>query len=269
MERVNDPLFFLSALRIAGSIMANDRETERLDKYICSVTSFTRSVLGKEIRKRGASLNGKQIKDPSVKVREGDVIEIAGMEITVSLKPVYLMMNKPAGVVSANSDDSYDTVFSLLPERYARCHCVGRLDLDTEGLLLITDDGQWSHMITSPAKGVRKVYRAVLASDFSDEAVSRIRNGIELRGEKEPAFAEVTKVGPLTWDFAVTEGRYHEIKRIAAAAGSSVTALRRLSIGALSLDESLAPGMYRELDANEILLPLANGSSSDEDGRGS
>ena len=107
--------------------MANDRETERLDKYICSVTSFTRSVLGKEIRKRGASLNGKQIKDPSVKVREGDVIEIAGMEITVSLKPVYLMMNKPAGVVSANSDDSYDTVFSLLPERYARGFSLSRM----------------------------------------------------------------------------------------------------------------------------------------------
>ena len=91
--------------------MANDRETERLDKYVCSVTSFTRSVLGKEIRKRGASLNGKQVKDPSVKVTDGDVIGIAGMEITVSLKPVYLMMNKPVGVVSANSDDSFDTVF--------------------------------------------------------------------------------------------------------------------------------------------------------------
>ena len=116
MERVTDPLFFLSAFRIRGLTMANDRETERLDKYVCSVTSFTRSVLGKEIRKRGASLNGKQVKDPSVKVTDGDVIGIAGMEITVSLKPVYLMMNKPVGVVSANSDDSFDTVFSLLPK---------------------------------------------------------------------------------------------------------------------------------------------------------
>ena len=249
--------------------MANDRETERLDKYVCSVTSFTRSVLGKEIRKRGAVLNGSPVKNPSVKVRSGDVISIAGMEITVSLKPVYLMMNKPSGVVSANSDDSFDTVFSLLPECYARCHCVGRLDIDTEGLLLITDDGQWSHRITSPSKGVRKVYRAVLESDFTDEAVSRIRNGIELRGEKEPAFAEVTKVAPLTWDFAVTEGRYHEIKRIAAAAGSRVTALRRLSIGALSLDGSLAPGMYRELDEREILLPLSGSSPSDENGSSS
>ena len=267
MERVTDPLFFLSAFRIRGLTMAIDRESERLDKYVCSVTSFTRSVLGKEIRKRGASLNGKQVKDPSVKVTDGDVIGIAGMEITVSLKPVYLMMNKPVGVVSANSDDSFDTVFSLLPECYARCHCVGRLDIDTEGLLLITDDGQWSHRITSPAKGVRKVYRAVLAEELSDEAIARIRNGIELRGEKEPAFAEVTKVAQLTYDFAVTEGRYHEIKRIAAAAGSRVEELRRLSIGALSLDETLEPGMYRALCDDEVLLPLANAASDEDGGR--
>ena len=237
--------------------MANDRETERLDKYICSVTSFTRSVLGKEIRKRGASLNGKQIKDPSVKVREGDVIEIAGMEITVSLKPVYLMMNKPAGVVSATQDNRDKTVIDILPAEYKRpgLFPAGRLDKDTEGLLIITNDGDFAHKMLSPSKKVYKQYEAELDGEITDDIIRAFKEGI--------VFSDGTKCLPAVLRFAdekdknkavvkICEGKFHQVKKMFAVCGLKVVHLQRISVGNLYLDSKLPIGSAKKLTKLDV-----------------
>lgn len=172
---------------------------------------------------------------------------------------LYLMMHKPCGLLSATRDARHATVLSLLPEGLAaRVHLVGRLDKDTSGLLLLTDDGDWSHRISSPARHCAKTYLATLAEPLQPAAEACFAAGIQLRGEARltrPALLE--RLSPTLARVTLGEGRYHQVRRMFAALGNRVVTLHRERIGGLSLDPTLAPGQWRELDDTERAAVVA------------
>lgn len=185
----------------------------------------------------------------------------------------YIMMNKAAGTVCATASDSHPLVFSFLDDdmqeqaktapRGLRLHTVGRLDCQTSGLLLLTTDGYFSHYITSPESGIKKTYlvslKVQISSDEEEEYNRRCRQGLILppdhkAQEEKSAPAELEWLSPSLCRITVTEGKFHEVRRIFLALGNEVTALHRLSIGNLKLDENLKPGQWRKLTEKEIEL---------------
>ncbi len=230
--------------------------SRRLDRFVSECLELSRSAAGKEIRAGAAGVNGMPIRDPAVKVSPGDLVSFRDLELTV-FDQLYFMIHKPAGYVCANDDPAHPVIMSLLSDEWGagQCHCVGRLDIDTTGLLLVTTDGQWSHRITSPRHHTGKIYRVTLEHDPSPDLEPMLRQGILLQGEKRPtAPAEVSWVADRVLDLTIHEGRYHQIKRMIHAAGNEVAALHRLAIGDLSLDPALAPGEHRALTPEEIAL---------------
>jgi len=171
-------------------------------------------------------------------------------------KPRYYMLNKPVGCVSANKDKNSLTVFDhLTVPRRDQLHVVGRLDKDTTGLILATDDGQWSHRLTSPKHKHTKRYRVTLAEPITADARQKLEQGLMLEGEKKitkPAVVEVLK--PNLIYLSIHEGRYHQVKRMLEAVGNEVIALHRESIAHIELDDALEVGQWRELTAQEIGL---------------
>lgn len=165
----------------------------------------------------------------------------------------YLMMNKPNGVLSATEDGCQETVIDLLPEslRKQELFPVGRLDKDTTGLLLLTNDGGFSHSVISPKRHVAKVYRAAVTGVLDESDIEAFRQGLVLSDGTECMPAELEIVRPSVGLATVYEGKYHQVKRMFASRGKHVTALHRVSIGGLRLDESLKPGQYRELSEDE------------------
>ena len=168
----------------------------------------------------------------------------------------YLMLHKPAGVVSSTSDRDGVSVLQLLPPAWRRdLHIAGRLDLDTTGLLLLSTDGQWTHRITSPRTGCRKVYRVTTAVPLTDAMLAQLAEGVQLRGDDQATRpATVERLSPCLLRLGVTEGRYHQVKRMLAAVGNHVEALHREQVGDLRLDPALQPGEYRALTEDEINL---------------
>jgi 16S rRNA pseudouridine516 synthase len=166
------------------------------------------------------------------------------------------MVNKPAGVVCATQDPSHRTILELLQlPRSETLHIAGRLDIDATGLVLITDDGQWSHRITSPARRCSKTYLVELKHPLKEAQAETIRQGVSLRNESKPTRpADLQLVDQIHLRLTITEGKYHQVKRMFAAVGNRVVGLHRESIGALSLDESLSMGDYRSLNPIEIGL---------------
>lgn len=168
--------------------------------------------------------------------------------------PVYIMLNKPLGVVCTNSDATHPSVLDLLEgQPIESLQIAGRLDVDTTGLVLITDDGQWNHKITSPKRSTGKRYRVSTAEPINTSVIETFAKGILLRGETretKPATLEIlnTHLALLT----ITEGKYHQVKRMFAATGNKVTELHREAVGNIELDTILAPGKYRALTAHEI-----------------
>ncbi|ALZ74872.1 16S rRNA pseudouridine(516) synthase RsuA [Rheinheimera sp. F8] len=225
----------------------------RLDKFVCDCTGLTRSQAGKLIRQGEILLNGVLCKQPSQQIRDTDSVLYDGEPLQLT-GPRYILLHKPAGYVCSTDDPDHNTVFVLLDEPNAdKLHTVGRLDLDTTGLLLITDDGQWSHKISSPKHQCAKTYRAWLADPVEDTAIALFAEGVMLRGEKDltkPAQLEI--VSPTECLLTIHEGRYHQVKRMFAAIGNKVVRLHRERVGSLALDESLAEGEYRFLSADEI-----------------
>ena len=178
---------------------------------------------------------------------------------------VYLMLHKPAGLVSATEDPRQPTVLELLPQHLRRVGLfpAGRLDKDTEGLLLITDDGALSHALMSPNRHVEKEYEAVVDGALAADAVLRFEQGMTLRDgtECKSAKLEILETEPeLRVHVTLKEGKYHQVKRMIAAVGGTVTALKRLRLGGLWLDKTLTPGEFRELTQEEIWkkLTIAN-----------
>ena len=227
----------------------------RLDKFISNSTAFTRSQTGKLIRKGNITVNGSVIKQAAYKVLADDEVQYMGIRINKSKKR-YIMLHKPKNVVCATKDGKHQTVLNLLMiSNIKRLHIAGRLDIDTTGLVLITDDGQWSHRITSPKHKQAKVYRVSLSDDISDEAIKQLETGIILKGEEKKTLpAEVEVLDNKTILLTLHEGKYHQVKRMLAAVGNHVEQLHRQQIGHIILDPKLKEGAWRELTEEEIIL---------------
>lgn len=224
----------------------------RLDKYLCDGNYGTRSQIKKDIRSGLVCVNGEVCKEPEQQIREeADQITCRG-EICGYERFVYLMLNKPAGVVSATEDARDKTVLDLLDPKDRRdLFPVGRLDKDTEGLLLLTNDGALAHELLSPRKHVEKEYECHLARELSEEAKRMLEQGVDI-GEKKPTRpAKVTMLEPSKITLAITEGKFHQVKRMLKAVENEVVYLKRIRMGSLVLDEALPKGAYRRLTDEE------------------
>ena len=225
----------------------------RLDKYLAHATGLTRSRAHGMIRSGQVTVNGTVVKIIGHKLKPDDQVVWREQSVELSGKR-YLMLNKPEGVVCAISDAEHKTVIDLLDlDNRRSLHVAGRLDIDTTGLVLITDDGDWSHRITSPKHRCDKVYRATLEEVVDESLVERFAEGLELRNEKRktrPARLEILSANEVR--LTLSEGKYHQVKRMFAAVGNRVVRLHREGIGALKLDSKLAPGEWRELTDEEV-----------------
>ena len=230
---------------------------ERIDKLIASQGQYSRKEVKALIAKERVAVDGTPVKSSS------DKADPAVMQITIDGKPldfkrhVYLMLNKPQGYVSATEDRDHQTVLELVPEAYRGRDLfpAGRLDRDTTGLMIITDDGALAHNILAPKKHVPKLYRVELDIPVTEEMRERFLAGVVLNDGVCKA-ADLTKIDTRIALVTLREGRYHQIKRMFGCCGAAVVALKRLGMGKLYLPEDLAEGECRELTAEE-LAPFA------------
>ena len=229
----------------------------RLDRFLTEMTSLSRTQ-AREAAKRGRILvNGVPVRRTEEKILPGtDRVSVDGEEILYTAQEYY-MLNKPAGVVSATEDERYSTVLDLIGEKKRKdLFPVGRLDLDTEGLLLITNDGAMAHRLLSPRRHVDKVYLTRYEGTLPADAAERFERGIVLEDGTEtlPAvleFLEGDEAGGQA-RLTIREGKFHQVKRMMEAVGCRVVYLKRLSMGSLVLDENLKPGQYRPLTKQEL-----------------
>ena len=212
----------------------------RLDRFLTEMTGFTRTQAKEAAKKGRIAVDGVVVRKTDGKIVPGiQKVTVDGREITYQAAEYY-MLNKPAGTVSATEDGRYPTVVSLIEERKRKdLFPVGRLDLDTEGLLLITNDGDLAHRLLSPKRHVDKIYFVRYSGDLPRDSVRRFGEGLVLE--------DGTRTMP-----AEREGKFHQVKRMMEAVGCRVTYLKRLSMGSLKLDESLEPGQYRPLTQQEL-----------------
>ncbi|MCR1970981.1 pseudouridine synthase [Clostridium cochlearium] len=231
---------------------------ERIDKILANMGYGSRKEVKKLIKNNLIEVNGEKIKDPSINIDpEKDKIMV-GDEIVNYRKFIYIMMNKPEGVVSATFDNYDETVIDLLGEEYQVFNPfpVGRLDKDTVGLLLITNDGELNHKLISPKWKVDKVYYAEINKEVNDEDVEAFKNGIILSDGYKcmPGKLEIIKSDENGAEVYVTiqEGKFHQVKRMFEALDKKVVYLKRVKFGNISLDENLEEGEYRELTEEEL-----------------
>ncbi|HBA62646.1 MAG TPA: 16S rRNA pseudouridine(516) synthase [Lachnospiraceae bacterium] len=228
----------------------------RIDKYLADMGFGTRSEIKKAIRQGLVAIDSNVVRKPEEKLDpERQKVSFAGKSVTYAALEYY-MLHKPAGVVSATEDKKERTVMDLLPkERRKDLFPVGRLDKDTEGLLLITNDGSMAHALLSPKKHVDKTYFARVRGWVTEEDRIAFRKGIDIGDEKQTLPAELTilQAGEESEiRLTIREGRFHQVKRMFEAVGKEVVYLKRLSMGPLTLDPSLSAGNSRQLTEEEI-----------------
>ena len=228
---------------------------ERIDKIIASQGQYSRSDVKKLISKKQVAVNGEVVKSSNVKADPlTDRITVKGVELNFK-RNVYLMLNKPKGYVSATEDRDHQTVLELVPEEFAGRDIfpAGRLDRDTTGLMIITDDGVLAHNILAPKKHVQKIYYVELDIPVTEEMARGFAEGVELNdGVCKEAGLEI--VGEFAARVTLKEGRYHQIKRMFGCYGAKVVELHRLTMGNLHLPDDLAVGQCRELTEEELKL---------------
>lgn len=230
----------------------------RLDRFLSETTSLTRSLAKRALKNGEVTLNDEPIKQAATQVdTECDDVKFNGETLSlVGLR--YLVMHKPVDVECTARRGLYPRVIDLIDlPKSERLQPVGRLDVDTTGLLLLTDDGQWSHRVTSPRHRCAKVYVAELAEpmegDVAQWAINQVAEGVLLDDEETPTKpATLRFLSPYQAELTITEGRYHQVKRMFAALGNHVTTLHRHAIGDIVLPDDLAPGEWRELTPEEI-----------------
>ncbi len=226
----------------------------RLDKYIASVTDYSRREIKQLIKQQLVQVNDQDATNP------GQHIHLATDHITLNqqtldtLSPRYFMLNKPKHTVCATEDSEHPTVIDLIDEPNShKLQIAGRLDKDTTGLVLITDDGQWNHRVTSPKKACFKTYIVTLAEPFTNDNIHAIEQGIVLKNETKATLPATVKViDQKHIALSIQEGKYHQVKRMMAALGNHVTDLHRTHIGHITLDSALEAGEYRPLSLSEI-----------------
>lgn len=230
----------------------------RIDKYLADMGIGTRSEVKQYIRKKQVQINGNYPKGPEQKVDpEQDIIFFQGKAISY-IEMEYFMLNKPAGCVSATTDAKHKTVLDYIDTKKRKdLFPVGRLDIDTEGLLLITNDGALAHELLSPKKHVAKTYYAKVEGCVTSEDVVQFEKGVDIGEERLtlPAELKILTVSPediSEIELTIMEGKFHQVKRMFEAVGKKVIYLKRISMGDLVLDEALQPGEYRKLTAEEI-----------------
>lgn len=225
----------------------------RLDKYLCESTDLTRSQARSVLGSGEVTVNGEVVKRGTHLVRDGDDVRWEGEALAlIGLR--YIMLNKPAGYECSMRNSRHPSVMELLDvDKRDRLHTVGRLDVDTTGLILITDDGQWTHRIISPRHRCDKVYLATLADALPENAEDRFMAGILLESEDKPTLpAVLERVDERRARLTIQEGKYHQVRRMFASLGNHVLALHRERIGSLALDSDLQPGESRYLTPAEV-----------------
>lgn len=229
----------------------------RLDKFLSDAAPYSRKEVRALVKRRAVTVNGKPVSAPDVKIDENSAqVQVDGKTV-IYRKFIYLMLNKPQGYLSATEDDRDPVVTDLVPEelKHFAPFPVGRLDKDTEGLLLLTNDGQFDHELMSPRKNLFKRYYAELDQPAVAEDISAFANGMEFREfSAKPARLEIDPVDPRKVYVEIAEGKYHQVKRMCKKVGKTVLFLKRIAIGELQLDEALKCGQMRELTPGELFL---------------
>lgn len=233
-------------------------KTQRLDKILANMGYGSRKEVKMLIKNGAVEVDNKIVTEADLKVNpDNQLLKVNGIILNYK-KHIYIMMNKPQGVISATEDIKNKTVLDLLEGRYSnyQLHPVGRLDKDTEGFILLTNDGQITHALTNPKKRVPKTYYAEILGYVDDKYIEYFKEGIALEDGYKSLSAELeiiekSKISKIK--LTIVEGKFHQVKRMFDAIDKRVIYLKRISIGTLNLDESLNPGEYRELKEEEIL----------------
>ena len=224
----------------------------RLDKFICQSTNLTRTLAKREIARSNVKINGEVVRKADHKVTADMDVWFSGKSLS-QRPPRYIMMHKPLDVICSTVDEEHPSVMNLIEaDKREELHIAGRLDVDTTGLVLITDDGKWSHRVTSPKRACNKRYRVQLAEAIAPTAVADFEAGIHLRSEDKPCLpAKLEILSEKEVLLTIQEGKYHQVKRMFASQGNSVVGLHREQIGDIVLDPALELGEWRFLTDEE------------------
>ncbi|MBI0113812.1 MULTISPECIES: 16S rRNA pseudouridine(516) synthase RsuA [unclassified Gilliamella] len=224
----------------------------RLDKFLAHHLGVSRTIVSKELKAQKVTVNGDIVKSGAYHISPDQIVEYDGFEIVPITENRYFMLNKPQGYVCSTDDPDHPTILYFIDEPMAeKLHSAGRLDLDTTGLVLLTDDGKWSHRITSPKYHCEKVYQVTVEQPLTANLIDIFKQGIQLKSEKtltEPA--KLIIIDDYHAELTISEGRYHQVKRMFAAVNNHVTQLHRKQIGNIVLD--IPEGEYRPLTQDEI-----------------
>lgn len=225
----------------------------RLDKFICGATTLTRRQAKKIIAQGRINCDSSVMRRTYYKIKDTQVITFDG-KILAMRGSRYILLNKPQGYICSNIDEQLPSLFNLIDiQKKEQLFIAGRLDADTTGLTLITDDGQWSHKVTSPRNKCKKCYRVELDAPITLDAIKKLRDGIQLKSEPKPCHpAEVEVISEKDILLNIFEGKYHQVKRMFAALGNIVIALHREQIGDIKLDDNLDFGQWRYLSEKEV-----------------
>jgi len=230
----------------------------RLDKYVSQCTDYSRRDVKRLVKDGAILVDGVAASNAAMHIKPHQQVIVEDTVIG-SLGPRYFMLHKPKGYICATKDGDHPVVLDLLDEpNKEKLQIAGRLDIDTTGLVLITDDGSWNHAITSPRRGCRKRYWVYTEDNIGDDAARKFAKGVMLHGEKQrtkPAVLELICANEAR--LTISEGKYHQVKRMFAALGNRVVELHREAIGSIELDPDLAEGEYRALTETEIDSILA------------
>ena len=232
----------------------------RLDKFLSEMSGWTRSEVKKIVRTGSVTVDGNEVKKPETKIDEKlSIVSVDGRQIKYN-KYEYYMLNKPKGFVSATKDREHKTVVDIISSSEKKdLFPVGRLDIDTEGLLLITNDGELAHRLLAPKNHVEKTYYVEVSGILDDVDVDAVEKGLDIGEEKNtiPAKMEILKTdiqnNISSCYLTIHEGKFHQVKRMMKKLGKTVTYLKRVSMGSLILDSKLKKGNYRKLTEQEII----------------
>ena len=222
----------------------------RLDRFLSNNLLISRKLAHQHIKAGRIKVDGQYASVASLHIGDSNQVSLDDVPVAERTQ-LYFMLHKPAGVVSATSDAEHPTVLDLLPAELAATpdlQIVGRLDIDTTGLLLLTTDGQWNHRLTSPKHHCGKTYRVTLAEPISAADIDKLQAGLLLKGETKPTLpCQIEMISPTQVIIHLHEGKYHQVKRMFAAVGNKVLNLHRTQVGHWQLPEDLPPGQYRML----------------------